>query len=292
MIIAHTTVEIRRCLKPLRNQTIAFVPTMGCLHAGHMSLIKKAKALADIVIVSIYVNPLQFGKNEDLDSYPRSFDKDAALCDQADVDVLFHPATLYPESGPKITLRATGLCDCLCGASRPGHFDGVLTVVNILFNIIQPDIAVFGEKDWQQLTLIRRMVEDLQMPVEIVGGAIIREADGLAMSSRNRYLSEVDRQQALALSQALMAMQASARNGETHVETLKAVAQDMLDAADIQTEYLDIRCAGSLKHKQILNQQPTRAFIAARVGNARLIDNMPLEFNNAPEPATCTEDSR
>jgi len=293
MIVARTTTEIRRCLEPLYKQTIAFVPTMGCLHAGHISLIEKAGELADIVVVSIYVNPLQFGADEDLDAYPRTFDEDAARCAEAGVDVLFHPATLYPENGPDITLKApAALADCLCGASRPGHFDGVITVVNILFNIIQPDFAIFGEKDWQQLAIIRRMVDDLQMPIEIVGGDIIREADGLAMSSRNRYLSDADRHQALALSQALSAMQHSVMAGERHVETLKSVAQNILDTADIQPEYLDIRCATSLKTKRMLNKQPARAFIAARVGNARLIDNMPLEINTIPEPATCTEDSR
>jgi len=292
MIVARTTTEIRSHLKPLRNQTLAFVPTMGCLHAGHMSLIEKAAKLADIVVVSIYVNPLQFGAGEDLDTYPRTFDKDAALCAEAGVDFLFHPATLYPENGPKITLKATDLCDCLCGASRPGHFDGVITVVNILFNIIQPDFAIFGEKDWQQLAVIRRMVEDLQMPVEIVGSDIIREADGLAMSSRNRYLSNTDRKQALALSQALRAMQQATLAGERHVETLKTVAQSILDAANIRPEYLDVRSANSLITRHTLNKQPARAFIAARVGNARLIDNMPLAFNNAPEPASCTEDPR
>jgi len=293
MRIASTTAEIRRQLKPLRSrQTIAFVPTMGCLHAGHMSLIEKAGKLADIVVVSIYVNPLQFAAGEDLDAYPRTFDKDAALCNDAGVDFLFHPATLYPENGPTITLKATQLSDCLCGASRPCHFDGVITVVNILFNIIQPDFAIFGEKDWQQLAIIRRMVEDLQMPVEIVGSDIIREADGLAMSSRNRYLSDADRKQALALSQALRAMQQSVMAGERDVKTLKSVAQNILDTADIRPEYLDIRCANSLTTKRMLNEQPARAFIAARVGKARLIDNMPLAFNTTPEPASCTEDSR
>ncbi|MDQ6981741.1 MAG: pantoate--beta-alanine ligase [Mariprofundus sp.] len=293
MRIAHSADELRRQLKPLRShQTIAFVPTMGCLHAGHMNLIEKAGELADIVVVSIYVNPLQFGTGEDLDAYPRTFDVDAALCAGAGVNFLFYPATLYPKSGPKITLKATRLSNCLCGASRPGHFDGVITVVNILFNIIQPDFAVFGEKDWQQLTIIRRMVKDLQMPVEIIGSEIIREADGLAMSSRNRYLSNTDHSQALALSQALTAMQQSALAGETSVGVLKHIAQSIFDTASIQTEYLDVRSANSLKARHILDKQPARAFVAARVGNARLIDNMPLELNISPEPATCTEDSQ
>ncbi|MDX8406034.1 MAG: pantoate--beta-alanine ligase [Mariprofundus sp.] len=283
MRIARSAVEIRRPLKALRaSKTIAFVPTMGCLHAGHMRLIRKAKELADIVVVSIYVNPLQFGPNEDLDNYPRTFDTDAKLCAEAGVDFLFNPATLYPENGPKITLKATALPDCLCGESRPGHFDGVVTVVNILFNIIQPDIAVFGEKDWQQLAIIHRMVSDLQMPVEIVGVETVREADGLALSSRNRYLSDADRVQATMLSQTLKAMQQRVCGGEKDVAIVKDEALTMLAAAGITPEYLDIRNPVSLRNKRKLNNRPARVFIAANVGNARLIDNMPLSFDLPP----------
>ncbi|WP_018293498.1 pantoate--beta-alanine ligase [Mariprofundus ferrooxydans] len=277
MRIAHTPAEIRRQLKSLRaSKTIAFVPTMGCLHAGHMSLIRKAKQLADIVVVSIYVNPLQFGPNEDLDNYPRTFDADAKLCADAGVDFLFNPATLYPASGPKITLKATQLSEHLCGEARPGHFDGVITVVNILFNIVQPDIALFGEKDWQQLAIIRRMVSDLQMAVEVLGVETVREPDGLAMSSRNRYLSETDRNRAVALSKALRAMQQLATAGESDIGVLKDRANAILAAADISAEYLDVRNPNSLKNKNRLNSRPARAFIAARVGSARLIDNIPL----------------
>ncbi|GAV19513.1 pantoate--beta-alanine ligase [Mariprofundus micogutta] len=278
MRIAHTTAEIRRQLSPLRSRgkSIAFVPTMGCLHKGHLSLIEKAKEEADIVVVSIYVNPLQFGPNEDLEQYPRPFDQDARLCAEAGVDFIFHPANLYPKAGPKITLTVEKLSDCLCGANRPGHFDGVVTVVNLLFNIVQPDIAVFGEKDWQQLAIIRRMVADLQMPIEIIGSPTIREADGLAKSSRNRYLSDHDRRQAIALSKALLGMQELAAAGEKDIKTLKQRAHATLADAGIRAEYLDIRSARSLKNKRKLNKQPARAFIAAKVGNARLIDNMPL----------------
>jgi len=295
MRIAHTTSELRRQLQPLRaNNTIAFVPTMGCLHAGHLSLIAKAKELADIVVVSVYINPLQFGANEDLDAYPRTFDDDAKVCAEAEVDFIFHPTTLYPENGADTTLKAGKLSDCLCGAARPGHFDGVVTVVNILFNIVQPDIAVFGEKDWQQLAIIRRMVTDLQMPVEVIGSDIIREADGLAMSSRNRYLAATERQQALTLSQALNAMCQAALAGETDAEILKAIARSMLNAAAINIEYLDVRNADSLQSTHRLGTKPARAFIAANIGKTRLIDNMPLEFTplelTALEPST--EESR
>ncbi len=277
MRVAHTPAEIRRQLNTLRNhKTIAFVPTMGCLHKGHMSLIKEAKALADIVVVSIYVNPLQFGPSEDMEQYPRPFERDAQLCAEAGVDFLFHPTSLYPKSGPKITLKATGLSDCLCGADRPGHFDGVVTVVNILFNIVQPNFAVFGEKDWQQLAIIRRMVSDQYLPIEIIGAEIIRETGGLAMSSRNRYLNERDRQQALSLSRALIAMQELASTGEKDIERLKIRAFEILDIADITPQYLDIRHATSLKRTRKLTAHNNRVFIAAQVGSARLIDNMPL----------------
>ena len=285
MRIARTNAEIRRQLAGHRGRnSIALVPTMGCLHAGHASLIRQARSLADTVVVSIYVNPLQFGANEDLDRYPRTFEDDARLCQREGVNFIFHPATLYPRYGPKVTLTAADLANCLCGASRPGHFDGVLTVVNILFNVIQPDIAVFGEKDWQQLALIRRMVADLQMPLEIVGSETVREADGLALSSRNRYLSDAERRQSIRLSQALAAMQQLAADGEASAETLKATGQQILADAGIEPEYLEIRNARSLKTKWALNRkQQTRVFIAARVGKARLIDNMPLRLGPAPD---------
>jgi len=285
MRIATSNSEIRRQLTGHRgNRSIALVPTMGCLHAGHARLIRRAKALADTVVVSIYVNPLQFGANEDLDRYPRTFEADARLCQQEGVDFIFHPTTLYPKNGPKVTLAAGVQAACLCGASRPGHFDGVLTVVNILFNIVQPEMAIFGEKDWQQLALIRQMVADLQIPLEIVGSETVREADGLAMSSRNRYLSEADRTKAVKLSQALTAMQRLAAKGEADAARLKAAGSEILTGAGIEPEYLEIRNARSLKSKWTLNQrQSIRAFVAAKVGNARLIDNMPLRLGAAGE---------
>lgn len=277
MRIARTTAELRRQLAPHRGRkTIAFVPTMGCLHEGHQRLIERAKQAADIVVVSIYVNPLQFGPNEDLDAYPRTFEADTQACAGAGVDLIFHPASLYPKSGPLVTLKASKLSDCLCGATRPGHFDGVVTVVNILFNIVQPDFAIFGEKDWQQLAIIRRMADDLQMPVELIGVATVREADGLAKSSRNRYLSPSERKMAVAISQALIAMQQLAADGEKRVDALKKRALQLLAAAGIEPEYLEVRSARSLKPKRKLNGASARAFIAAKVGNARLIDNMPL----------------
>jgi len=281
MNIFRTPDELRHHMPPLRaSSRIAFVPTMGCLHAGHISLIERAQAVADIVVVSIYVNPLQFGPNEDLEAYPRTFAADRDACAAAGVDVIFHPANLYPDGGPKVTLRVRDLADCLCGASRPGHFDGVATVVNMLFNIVQPDVAIFGEKDWQQLAIIRRMADDLHMPVEIIGVPTMREPDGLAMSSRNRYLSEADRTQALALSHALKTMQQSALDGQTDVGSLLEQGREIFAAVGLEPEYLDIRDAVSLQLISRLDEAQrrnhARIFVAARVGRARLIDNMPL----------------
>jgi len=278
MNIIETPTDLRRILAPIRERDrIAFVPTMGCLHEGHLSLIRKARRLADIVVVSIYVNPMQFGPNEDFDAYPRTFDADCKICEQEGVDIIFHPETLYPTDGIKVSLKVDELGDCLCGAARPGHFDGVATVVNILFNIVQPDIAIFGEKDWQQLTILRRVAEDLQMPVEVIGSETLREDDGLAMSSRNRYLKGPDRALATTLNKALVAMQARARDGETDVRKLIAAGGNILGKAGITSEYLEVRDAYTLNPVTVLSQQyPARAFIAARIGPARLIDNAPI----------------
>jgi len=278
MNVITSASDLRRTLAPVgERDRIAFVPTMGCLHEGHLSLIRKARRLADIVVVSIYVNPMQFGPNEDFDAYPRTFDADCKICEQEGVDIIFHPETLYPADGIKVSLKVDELGNCLCGVARPGHFDGVATVVNILFNIVQPDIAIFGEKDWQQLTILRRVAEDLQMAVEVIGSETLREDDGLAMSSRNRYLKTQDRALATNLNKALAAMQARAKGGETDVRKLIAAGGDILGKAGIKSEYLEVRDAYTLNPVTVLSQQhPARAFIAARIGPARLIDNAPL----------------
>jgi len=276
MKICRSSAELRSVLAPIRSgKRTAFVPTMGCLHEGHSSLLRRARELADIVVASIYVNPLQFGPNEDLDAYPRTPDADAAACEAAGVDVIFCPENLYAAGPPLVSLRVKGLDDCLCGASRAAHFDGVATVVNILFNIVQADIAVFGEKDWQQLAIIRRMATDLHLPVEIVGVETVREAGGLAMSSRNRYLSDVQCRQALALNQALKTMQDAAAK-QRNAASLIASARSLLAEAGLQPEYLEIRSAHDLTPVQDLDETPARVFIACRVGPARLIDNMSL----------------
>jgi pantoate--beta-alanine ligase len=263
---------LRHELAAVRGERVAFVPTMGCLHDGHISLIRKAKKLADVVVVSIYVNPLQFGPNEDLARYPRPFAEDARRCQAEGVDFLFHPKQLYDDAGPAVTLHVDKLADCLCGAHRPGHFDGVATVVNLLFNIVQPDLAVFGEKDWQQLTIIRRMVHDTGLAVNIVAAPIVREADGLAMSSRNRYLSPADRQQATALQQVLRQMQTQVQHGEQRSSVLIEAGRRLLREHGLDAEYLEIRDENSLQTITTIEQQPARAFIAVRLGNTRLID--------------------
>ncbi len=278
MNIAETAADIRTLLAPHRGKNrIALVPTMGCLHRGHLSLMRKAREAADVVAVSIYVNPMQFGANEDLDAYPRTFEEDLAACRAEGVDCVFHPETLYAGDGPKVTLAVSGLAECLCGGHRPGHFDGVATVVSILFNIVQPDIAVFGEKDWQQLVIIRRMVADLHMPLDVVAIPTVREADGLAMSSRNRYLEGDERLRASQIHKALAIMAGAARRGETDTGVLVSRARAHLAGHDITPEYLEVRSADSLKPVERLNGTPARAFVAATIGGARLIDNMPLE---------------
>lgn len=268
--------ELRRELMVQRKgNRIALVPTMGCLHAGHLSLIELAKQLADTVVVSIYVNPLQFGANEDLAAYPRPFADDKRLCRQTGVDILFHPHDLYPDGGPRVTLHVAELDRVLCGAARPGHFDGVATVVSILFNLVQPDVAVFGDKDWQQLAIIRRMVSDLAMPVAIIGAPTVREPDGLAVSSRNRYLKKKERQQAVGLYRALEAMRHAATDGKKSTKALLKVGHASLKKDGIEPEYLEIRDAETLQAATV--GRPARAFVAAHIGAARLIDNMPLD---------------
>ncbi|MFQ5582444.1 MAG: pantoate--beta-alanine ligase [Mariprofundaceae bacterium] len=277
MNIVKTSTDIRRALADARGRDrIALVPTMGCLHEGHLSLIRQARRLAGIVVVSIYVNPMQFSPSEDLDAYPRTFDEDCAACEAEGVDFIFCPHNLYPDDGAKVTLTVRQLDSMLCGATRPGHFDGVATVVNILFNIVQPDIAVFGEKDYQQLTIIRRMVSDLHMPVEIINGETVREPDGLAMSSRNRYLSPEERKQAGSLYASLQLIAKNAQKGEKNCVKLCKTAKKSLKTNHIVPEYMDIRHAGTLDLVEHLGSGPCRAFVAATIGKARLIDNIEL----------------
>ncbi|MBF0448680.1 MAG: pantoate--beta-alanine ligase [Magnetococcales bacterium] len=261
------------CLQ--RGERVGFVPTMGALHAGHLSLVEAAKELCDRTIVSIFVNPTQFGPGEDFDRYPRTFEADRELLEGVGCDAIFLPdvETLYPP-GSQTTIRVEPLGSQLCGAVRPGHFQGVATVVAILLNCVGPNAAYFGLKDYQQLTLIRQMVRDLAIPVEVVGVATKREADGLAMSSRNRYLSEFQRGQATALYRALMKAQTLFRQGERVVSHLEEQARQVLTQAGIdRIDYVVVRHAQTLVELDLIEQPPVM-LIAARVGTARLIDNM------------------
>ncbi len=249
---------------------VGFVPTMGYLHQGHASLVDLAGNHADQVVVSIYVNPLQFGPDEDLDRYPRDTQGDLATCERHGAAVVFMPSTLYPP-GFGTSVSVPGLSQGLCGANRPGHFEGVATVVARLFGIVRPHMAVFGEKDFQQLAIIQRMTEDLALGVEIVPGPLVRDADGLALSSRNRYLGPDQRRRALSLSRALRAMRASKL---PQVAALRQLGLDLLEVDEL--DYLEVVCARSLEPLEHLDR-PARAVLAARVGSTRLIDGMALE---------------
>jgi pantoate--beta-alanine ligase len=255
---------------------IGFVPTMGSLHDGHMSLLQAARQHADKVIGSVFVNPLQFGPGEDFERYPRTPEDDQRLLEGAGCDLLFMPAVkeMYPDGRQSATLvTVKTLSEILCGAVRPGHFDGVATVVAKLFGIVQPDLAVFGEKDYQQLAIIRRMTADLALPVEIVGAPTVRQPDGLAMSSRNRYLTDSELALAPRIYEALQSVGARIAAGERTFAALEALGVAQLRAARMQPDYFEIRDAQTLL-------EPTRAsrelviLTAARLGKARLIDNL------------------
>ena len=255
---------------------ISLVPTMGCLHAGHLSLIKKAKDLSELVVVSIFVNPMQFGPGEDLDAYPRQFEIDCGLAEQQGADIIFSPAPekMYDDTF-QTSISVGRLSKGLCGADRPGHFDGVATVVTKLFNITGPHVAVFGEKDFQQLAIIRQLVKDLNIPVEIIAGPIVREADGLAMSSRNKYLEGNDRQIALCLSQAI----AEARKlvaGSTNpvlVSSVVTVVKNIIADAGAVLEYAEIIDKVTLATEEYVSAESVLAVAAKIGGRVRLIDN-------------------
>jgi pantoate--beta-alanine ligase len=259
------------------SRRIGFVPTMGNLHAGHHSLLGLAREHADVVIASVFVNPVQFGPNEDFTRYPRTPDADAAGLETHGCDVLFLPAVedLYPY-GAAHTVRVSvpELADVLEGAIRPGHFDGVTTVVAKLFNLVRPDVAVFGQKDYQQLLLIRRMTRDLGYPLEIVGAPIVREANGLAMSSRNQYLGVEQRVQAGAIHAALQCMRESVRRSERPFAAIEAAAREQLERAGLVPDYAAIRRADDLAEPAGAQRDDLIGLIAARIGTTRLIDNL------------------
>ncbi len=256
---------------------VSFVPTMGFLHEGHASLMRQGRQLGDLLVLSIFVNPTQFGPNEDLDSYPRNLEGDCAIAQQCGVDIVFAPsaAAMYPP-GFQTTVALGPLTESLCGASRPGHFNGVAVVVTKLFSIVQPDIALFGKKDFQQLAIIRQMTLDLNLPVTVVGMPIVREPDGLAMSSRNSYLTPEQRQQALCLYRAILKARKLYEQGELSVERLLVEARKEIDAVPSATiDYLELRDGTTLQPVEILSRGNLLA-LAVRIGSTRLIDNTVL----------------
>lgn len=257
-------------------ETIALVPTMGALHDGHLALVRAARAQADHVVASIFVNPMQFGPKEDFAAYPRREAEDAALLADSGTSLLWAPevVTMYP---PGHTTRVSigGLDAVLCGAARPGHFDGVGTIVTKLFNQVTPDIALFGEKDWQQLAIIRRMTRDLDLPIDIIGLPTVRAEDGLALSSRNAYLSSEQRRSAAALPQAMRAAAAAIAGGAKVANAIAAAKRSLRAAGFAKIDYLELRDGETLA--LIDTPSPTaRLFVAAHIGATRLIDNWPV----------------
>lgn len=259
---------------------VALVPTMGALHEGHRALIRAARAAADAVVVSIFVNPLQFGENEDLARYPRTFDADLEMCAVEGVDLVFAPSTsaIYPEQ-PIVTVSAGALGDVLEGAHRPGHFDGVLTVVLKLFHLTQPSLAFFGAKDAQQLVLIRRMVADLDVPVQIVTVPTVREPDGLALSSRNRHLSPADRVAALAISRALRAGEEAAAGGAAAPAVWATAGKVLADEPAVDRDYVALVDPVRLVDLTADASGPALLAVAGRVGSTRLIDNVTVQLS-------------
>lgn len=283
MQLIHALDPLRRVVAGWRvaGETVALVPTMGALHEGHLTLVRTARQHADRVVVSIFVNPRQFGANEDLDAYPRQLERDCALLEGEATDMVWAPTVdvMYP-AGYMTNVSVTGVSEGLCGGSRPGHFDGVATVVGKLFNQVLPDVALFGEKDWQQLAVIRRMARDLDLSqplaIDIIGVPTVREADGLAMSSRNAYLSPTDRAAAVALPAAMrQAIDAIAQGAEI-AHSLATLRLAVLAGGFASVDYAEVRDAESLAPIATLGDSAARLFVAARIGSARLIDNMPV----------------
>lgn len=273
--------ELKEALyrEKLQKHSIGFVPTMGFFHEGHLSLMKEAKTKTDVVVVSIFVNPTQFGPNEDFEAYPRDLDRDLELCEQVGVDYVFAPDVkeMYPDGYATYVTVESEMTNKLCGASRPGHFKGVTSVVNKLFNIVMPDFAFFGQKDAQQVAVLEKMVRDLNMNLTIIPCPIVREADGLAMSSRNVYLSPEERRDALVLSQSLELAKSLIDEGERSVEQLlKAMHKKVESAQSAVVDYIEIVDLESLEKLDVLNDRFLIA-LAIKVGKTRLIDNMRVE---------------
>jgi pantoate--beta-alanine ligase len=282
VIIGETIAGVRSVCDDVRARggTVGLVPTMGFFHEGHRSLMRAARVAHDAVVVSLFVNPTQFGPNEDLDAYPRDLDADTAVAIAEGVDVLFTPrvAEMYPE-GARTSVHVAGLTEGLCGASRPGHFDGVTTVVAKLFSIVGPCTAYFGRKDAQQLAVVRRMTADLDLPVAVVGCPLIREPDGVAMSSRNAYLSSDDRRRATVLIRALRSAADAVTSGERDAEAVREVLTGVLATEPaIRVDYAEIVDTATLQPLERI-ERDTLIALAAYVGTTRLIDNITLSFD-------------
>lgn len=282
MNVVRTIADLRAAVARARGdgKRIGFVPTMGNLHAGHIALVKKAGQRAEFVVASIFVNPLQFGPNEDLDSYPRTLAADQEKLVEAGCHLLFAPSVeeMYPHGQNMQTIvRVPGVSEGLCGGSRPGHFDGVSTVVSKLFNMVLPDLAVFGQKDFQQLAVIRTMVRDLNMPVQIIGEPIVRAEDGLALSSRNGYLSADERATAPVLHRTLQQLANAIRAGERDYSTLLDSGKQTLQAAGLRPDYLEIRNALDLR-PVTADSHEIVILAAAFLGKTRLLDNLLVDI--------------
>jgi pantoate--beta-alanine ligase len=282
MITFHTIADVREFVRLKRSEglTVGLVPSMGYLHEGHLSLIRAAKEQCDIVVMSIFVNPLQFGPNEDFEKYPRNLERDAELAKSAGLDALFAPSVeeMYPRGKSLTTVSVEEVTTGLCGASRPGHFAGVATVVSKLLHIVQPDKAFFGLKDAQQVVVLQTMVDDLNMPVEIVPCPILRESDGLALSSRNVFLSAEERNQALVLNRSLRAAEELVAEGERDVARIEKVIREMIEAQPLaKIDYVEIVSMRTLAPLPTLEETALLA-LAVRFGKTRLIDNSVLHL--------------
>ncbi|MFW1753240.1 pantoate--beta-alanine ligase [Acinetobacter wanghuae] len=277
----ETTIQgLSASLNPARTarKIIGFVPTMGNLHQGHLNLVREARKICDVVVVSIFVNPIQFGPNEDFDSYPRTLDQDQQLLADVGCDIVFAPSVdqMYAKKPRLTNISVSDITDDLCGLQRPGHFDGVAVVVTKLFNIVQPNYAFFGQKDYQQLAVIRQFVQDLNIPLEVIGVPIARAEDGLALSSRNGYLSAEHRQIAPTIYKSLKAAELELQQG-IGLDTVLANIRQTLSAAGFEIDYVEARTP-ELQKIETFNQDVV-LFIAAKIGQTRLIDNLQVKFN-------------
>ena len=277
----ETTIKgLAASLKPARlaGKTIGFVPTMGNLHQGHLNLVREAKRVCDVVVVSIFVNPIQFGPNEDFDNYPRTLEQDQRLLAEVDCDVVFAPSVeqMYGDQPRLTNISVSDITNDLCGLQRPGHFDGVAVVVTKLFNIVQPNYAFFGEKDYQQLAVIRQFVRDLNMPLEVIGVPIARAEDGLALSSRNGYLTEQERATAPVIYQSLKVAEAALQQGASLDAALEGIKTTLINAG-LMIDYVEARSPELQKVTTF--EQDIVLFIAAKLGKTRLIDNLQVKHS-------------